>query len=205
MPHTKSKNDMSKVALIRSQKAKAEEISQREVRDMVRQAVALTGGFSDIIKDGQTVVIKPNLVSTRATTGTIGALSMPFTDPYKRNQVPPTVNGFTADWRIAKALAELVREVNPSGKLLVMECSGEGSVRKTFDVMGYTHENIPGVDRFIAMDETGDGYRAVDSPDLVTVDLKDKQRTSPCPSFCKINTTLIRPTMKPTWSFRFAA
>jgi signal transduction histidine kinase len=80
---------------------------------------------------------------------------MPFTDPYKKHQVPQTANGFTADWRIAKALVELVREFNPSGEVYVMESSGEGQMSKTFEIMGYTHENIPGVDRFIGLDETG--------------------------------------------------
>jgi uncharacterized protein (DUF362 family) len=185
MAHTDQPNENPIVALVRSHRKEASDITESEVREMVRNAVELTGGFTDTIEDGQCVVIKPNLVSTRATTGTIGALSMPFTDPYKKNQVPQTANGFTADWRIAKALVELVREVNPSGKVYVMESSGEGQVSKTFEIMGYTHENIPGVDRFIGLDETGDGYRAVDSPDFVAVDLKEKQRHKSLPAFLK--------------------
>jgi uncharacterized protein (DUF362 family) len=182
-PNTQKGNSI--VALVRSAAENASRISDDEVRQMVREAVALTGGFSDNIKDGQSVVIKPNMVSTRATTGTIGALAMLVTDPYKKNQVPPTVNGFTADWRIAKALVEMVREINPTGQVYVMESCGEGRVSQTFQIMGYTHENIPGVDHFIGLDETGDGYRAVDSADLVAVDLKDKQRHKSLPKFLK--------------------
>lgn len=173
------------VALVRSPKANANDITDDEVRRMVREAVALTGGFSDMIKDGQLVVVKPNLVSPRVTAGTIDALTMVFTDPYKKKEklFPQKANGATADWRVAKALVELVREVNPSGKVYVMECSGEGQVAKNFELLGYTHKNIPGVDKFIGLDETAGGFRDIDSPDLVAVDLKDKQQYKKLPKY----------------------
>jgi uncharacterized protein (DUF362 family) len=40
--------------------------------------------------------------------------------------------------------------------------------------MGYNHENIPGVDEFVALGETGD-YRAVDAEDIVPVEVKNRQ------------------------------
>ena len=84
---------------------------------MVCDAVEFTGGLSDIIEDGRFVVIKPNLVSTRTSLGTFGALSLFFTDPYKdSSQVPQMVNGLTVDWRVTKAMVELVRELNPSAR-----------------------------------------------------------------------------------------
>ena len=183
MVHTNKHKGNSTVALIRSSAKNATQISDLEVRQMVRDVVQLTGGFSDIIKDGEFVVIKPNLVTTRATAGTICALTMLMTDPYKKNQVPQTVNGITPDIRIAKALVELVREINPSGKVYIMECSGEGHVKEAYNRLGYTHENMPGVDKFVGLDETGDGYRAIDSEDLVAVDLKEKQQYKKLPKF----------------------
>ena len=46
-------------------------------------------------------------------------------------------------------LVEHVREQNPSGKVYIMECAGDGLTSENFKRMGYNHENIPGVDEFI--------------------------------------------------------
>ncbi len=186
MTQNKHGAENSIVSLVRSPKDDASQISDEEVREMVREAVALAGGLADIIKDGQFVVIKPNLIGTRHVAGgTLQTVGMFVTNPYRTGevQVPPKVNGMTADWRVARALVELVREVNPSGKVYVMECSGEGQVSKTFELLGYTKENLPGVDEFIGMDETGDDYQAVDSDDLEIVDLKEKQQYTKLPKF----------------------
>ena len=178
-----SVKEKSKVALIQSDKARAEQINEAEINAMVKEAIKLSGGFG-FIKDGESVVVKPNLISTRALVRTLSTLTMTMTNPYaEKTQVPVEANGLTADWRVAKAVVELIREVNPSGKVYVMECSGEGNVKETFKRLGYTHENLPGVDEFIGMDETGSHYRDVDSKDLVSVDLGDKQKYDKLPKF----------------------
>ncbi len=169
MSTSSAPNGNSTVALVRSTKAEASQITDEEVRQMVREAVDLAGGLSDIVRDGQVVVIKPNLVTTRQVTGNIKPLMMPFSNPFKEgDQVPELVNGITTDRRVTKAMVELVRELNPSGKVYIMECAGDGRTSENFKRMGYNHENIPGVDDFVAMGEQGE-HRSVDTEDVVSV------------------------------------
>ena len=178
-----SGKEKTKVALIQSDKAKAEQINEAEINAMVKEAIKLSGGF-DFIKDGEFVVIKPNLISTRTLLKTMNTMTMMMTKPYAdKTQVPAEANGLTADWRVAKAVVEMVREVNPSGKVYVMECSGEGVVQETYKRLGYTHENIPGVDKFVGLDEAGSQYRDVDSKDFVAVDLGNKQKYDKLPEY----------------------
>ena len=177
-----SSNERAKVALLQSEKAKAEQITDAEVDKMVKDAISLSGGFT-FIKDGETVVIKPNLIGTRVVPGPVGFLTMFMTDPYKRNQVPVQANGMTTDWRVTRAVVEMVRDVNPSGKVYIMECSGEGVMTETYKRLGYTLENLPGVDRIMGLDQEGRKYRDVNDKDLVSVDLGDRQRYKKLPSF----------------------
>ena len=178
-----SNKEKVKVALIQSDKAKAEQIKEEEVNAMVKEAIALAGGF-DFIKDGEFVVIKPNLVSTRTCLGTTNTLAMNMTNPYAaKTQVPVEANGITADWRVTKAVVEMVRQVNPSGKVYIMESSGEGVVQETYRRLGYTHENIPGIDKFVGLDETGSHFRDVASKDFVAVDLGDRQKYDKLPEY----------------------
>lgn len=124
------------VAVVQSQRATAEQIPDQEIAMLVEQAITTAGGF-DFIRDGQTVVLKPNLVNT-ITTG--------------NQPLPATVNGVTTDWRVTKTVAELVRKRNPAGKILVMEGSTE-STGEAFAKLGYTAENFgTAVDEFIALE-----------------------------------------------------
>lgn len=128
------------VAMVQSSKAQATDIDQAEIRTLVSDAIEKAGGL-DFIKTGQTVVLKPNLlVSTSDGFSTL---------------LPVQVNGITTDWRVAKAVAELVRaKVGPSGKILVMEGSTE-STTQAFSRLGYTAANFgTDVDEFIALEGT---------------------------------------------------
>jgi uncharacterized protein (DUF362 family) len=132
------------VALVQSDKAQAADITQADINKMVTDAVTQAGGL-DFIHDGQTVVLKPNLLThLQACWAGTATLS-------------PTVNGVSTDWRIVKATADLVRAKNPSGKILVME----GSVRSTtaaFTALGYTAANFgASVDQFMALEGTACG------------------------------------------------
>ena len=126
------------VAMVQSEKAQSSEITQEEVAAMVATAVAQAGGL-DFIRDGQTVVLKPNLVT-------------PFTDGARRTPADPLANGIATDWRVVKATADLVRAKNPTGKILVME----GSTVPTptaFAMLGYTAANFGNaVDEFVALE-----------------------------------------------------
>lgn len=161
------------VSLIQSDKKRAEDIDETEIRSMVRQAVKLAGGL-DFIKDGQLVVIKPNLVSTRPHPGPFKPGLMAFTDSHNpKTQIPEFANGITSDRRAVKAMVELIRERNPSGKVYIMECSGDGMTSRHLKQMGFTLENLPGVDQIIAIGEDGD-YGNLDSEDVVGVKVKNQ-------------------------------
>ncbi|NLZ43796.1 MAG: hypothetical protein GX894_02970, partial [Clostridia bacterium] len=93
----------STVAIVQSDKASAADIEYEEIKAMIREAVELAGGFSDLIFDGATVVIKPNLVNWTD-----------YTRPgWGGEPLSPEANGVTTDWRVTKAVVELVRELNP--------------------------------------------------------------------------------------------
>lgn len=146
--------DQSLVAVVQSTKDKASDLTLDDVRTLVTQAVTLAGGLSSIVHDGQTVVLKPNLL-------TIGSGS----------PLPAEVNGVTADWRVTKVVAELVRKLDPSGKILVMEGS-TSSTTAAFTQYKYTKENIPEVDEFIALESSGT-YGDPNANGLVVVTVPD--------------------------------
>jgi uncharacterized protein (DUF362 family) len=125
----------SVVAIVQSP-TDAVSLSLEEVRALVTDAVSQVGGVG-FISDGDSVVLKPNLVSTTTTGGV---------------KLPAEANGVTTDWRITLSVAELVRAVNPSGQILVME----GSVHDTedaFQQFGYTAANFGDtVDEFVPIE-----------------------------------------------------
>lgn len=150
----------SVVSIVQSPQAHAQDINEEEIKAMVREAVALAGGFEGLIFDGQVIVIKPNLV-------TINDYTLPG---WRGVPLAPEFNGTTTDWRVTKAVVELVRERNPTGKVYIME----GSSTRTKSAMRhyhYTPEYIPGVDEFIAIEEDSGKWREYDSPYLCKVDL----------------------------------
>ena len=126
------------VAMVQASAAQASDITQSDIASLVSSAVSQAGGL-DFIRDGQTVVLKPNLL-------------FPYNDPSKSVTADPFVNGIDTDWRVVKAVADLVRARNPSGKILVME----GSVAPTataYSILGYNSANFgTSVDEFIAVE-----------------------------------------------------
>ncbi|MCX8131892.1 MAG: DUF362 domain-containing protein [Clostridia bacterium] len=150
-------SSQSIVSVIQSDKKNAQDLTYEDIRIMVRDAVSLAGGFKDIIKDGQVVVLKPNLVQIHSDiTG---------------KRFVREVNGITTDWRVAKAVAELVREYNPTGKVYIMEGSAGDRTREAYEYLNYTHEMISGIDGFIALEESSGAWQEFASPYLVRVDL----------------------------------
>ena len=165
--------DETTVALIQSDRERAEDITEEEVRDMVREAVALAGGLEDVVANGDVVVLKPNFMAANHMAGGLGEMMSAGNEPHPASSLlSQTVNGISTDYRVAKAVAELVREQNPDGKIYVMEASGAGFTDEKMRILGYTHENIPFVDEFISMDDTGKGYETTGTAeDVVAVDL----------------------------------
>jgi uncharacterized protein (DUF362 family) len=158
---TSEKNfpSMSLVSAVQSQKKYAKDITSSEIDSMVKEAVWKAGGLRGIVKDGQVVVIKPNLVQMRQYTN--GQL------------LPKEMNAVTTDWRITKAVVDMVRDLNPKGKIYVMEGSASA---KTLDVMNhlnYTKKYMPKVDGFIGIETESGKWMDYKSPLLSKVYLKN--------------------------------
>jgi uncharacterized protein (DUF362 family) len=125
------------VAMVQSAKSQATDLTTSDVADLVASAVVQAGGL-DFIKDGQTVVLKPNLISFYQDAGTTLASK--------------TVNGVNTDWRVVKAVADLVRARNPTGKIVIMEGATLLTVR-VYSLLGYTPDNLgSSVDELVALE-----------------------------------------------------
>lgn len=148
---------VSTVAIVQSAKVNASNINSADILALVREAVNLCGGFASLIKDGDTVVIKPNLVGKM----------------YKDNiQVPDEANGMTTDYRVVQAVVTLVREVNPTGKIYVMENSANGLTRVNMDSLAYN--KITGITALYYIDEESGKWRDSNSVKLKKVKLGSK-------------------------------
>lgn len=165
--------ESSDVAMVQSDKKEAKDLTVEDIRTIVREAVSLAGGLETIVADGDVVVLKPNLMAITDSSGNFfAAMSRMSGDTHAaENLLPKEVNGVTTDWRVIKAVAEMVRELNPSGKIYVMEGSGSGLTAEKYELMGYTQENIPQVDEFISMDDSGKSYETTGGEDLLAVDI----------------------------------
>lgn len=168
-----TREDMADVALVRSERENAREITDEEVRGMVREAVKLAGGLNAIISDGDFVVLKPNMIAAKHVSG--GMLAMFDGDKYvEKKLLDPRANGIATDFRIARSVAEMVRELNPTGKIYIMETSGWGNTKRNMEILGYVPENFPMVDKIMNFDSIGiDPSKYGD--ELVAIDLGDKK------------------------------
>ncbi|HSR11772.1 MAG TPA: DUF362 domain-containing protein [Thermodesulfobacteriota bacterium] len=87
---------------------------EEEIREKVRGAVSAVGGMGRFVKPGDLVILKPNLVIS------MGAET-----------------GATVDWRVTKAVADLVKE--QGGRPVIGEsCGTGGDTEKVFQKTGYT-------------------------------------------------------------------
>jgi uncharacterized protein (DUF362 family) len=145
------------VSIIQSSKTNAEKINFDDIKSMVTEAINLSGGLEGVIKDHQVVVLKPNLVQMHVdSTGQL---------------FDKEINGATTDWRVTKAVAQVVRQYNPNGKIYIMEGSGGDSTRKTMEHLNYTHAYIPEVDEFIAIEEDTGKWQDYSSKELIKLSL----------------------------------
>jgi uncharacterized protein (DUF362 family) len=150
----------SKVAIVQSKQSEAADIQYEEIRAMIREAVSLAGGFPELVKDNSTVVIKPNLVQSYDNT-------LPG---WRGRPLSTEVNGVTTDWRVTKAVVDLVREYNPHGKVYVMEGSG-CPTKPVMNALNYIPKYIPGVDAFLAIEDDSGSWHDAKSKGLVKVKL----------------------------------
>jgi len=99
----------TKVAVVKS----PEKPDENEIEATVRKAVGLTGGLTDVIKRGDTVIIKPNLVTAK-----------------------PPETGATTDPRVCKAIANMVKELG--ARPIIAESSMIGqNTEEAIHVAGY--------------------------------------------------------------------
>jgi uncharacterized protein (DUF362 family) len=130
------------VCIVKSSQAQAQDIVFGEIEAMVSEVIEKAGGLADIISDGDTVILKPNLVCSADGTA-------------NPQQLSPEVNGITTDYRVVQAVVNLVRGINPTGKIYVMEGSAMGSTVVNMAILNYGL--ITGIDSLICLeDASGD-------------------------------------------------
>jgi uncharacterized protein (DUF362 family) len=158
---TEPQAEPSVVALVQSAKAQASALTYNDIKALVAEAVALVGGLDTIIKAGDTVVLKPNVLTTYYGWQTSGTA------------IPMTVNGVCTDWRVVQATAELVRaiigpynSVTGKGKIMLIEGSCNGNMADQFKNIGYTPANLTEVNEIIGLDTEGGAYSPGDGTNL---------------------------------------
>jgi uncharacterized protein (DUF362 family) len=151
------------ISVIQSGREKAEQITFDEVLFMVRKAVADAGGLAPVCKNGDLVVLKPNLVSLPET----------WREEYVQ------ANGKTTDWRVTRAVAMLVREINPDGEIYILEGSAMQTTREVMEKLNYDAVHIPEVDGILCLEEVSGGYGDLQSDSLVGVFLDPGSRKYP--------------------------
>jgi len=138
------------VSLVRSTKVtQASNFTYPEILAMTREAIKLAGGLEGIVKAGDVVVLKPNVIVTYYGWG-------------GGSRIPELANGVCTDRRVIQAVAEIVREIvgpynaaTGRGKIMVIEGSGSGSTAANFTNLGYTLQNFVHVDEIIALENEG--------------------------------------------------
>jgi len=103
--------ELSRVAVVRN----LEKPSDTRVNEMVKEALDKLGGIKSIVREGDTVALKPNVVT--------GTLSGP---------------GVTTDKRVVEALIKLCEEAK-AGKIMIVEGAGYFTeTSKALELSGYT-------------------------------------------------------------------
>jgi len=159
---TYTPSEPSVVSLVQSTTVtQASNLTYADIKALVTEAVALAGGLDGIIKTGDVVVLKPNVLTTYYNWATSGTA------------IPQTVNGVCTDWRVVQATAELVRAIigpyNSStgrGKIMLIEGSCNGSMSSQFANIGYTTANLTEVNQIIGLDTEGGTYSPGDGTNL---------------------------------------
>jgi len=144
------------VGIVKSFQTQAEDIEFDEILAMVSEAIAKAGGLEGIVSDGDTVILKPNLVAS--IDGTASA-----------QQLDPEVNGITTDYRVVQAVVNNVRVINPSGQIYVLEGSADGSTAANMAILNYNL--ITGIDSLIPLEEVCGAWGDTSSIHLQAVSL----------------------------------
>jgi uncharacterized protein (DUF362 family) len=150
----------SMVGLVQSDKESVTQIDAEEIDQMVRNAVDYAGGLDNIIENGNTVILKPNLVAVQVST-------------VSREFLTPGANGVVTDYRIIQSAVNIVRELNPDGKIILLEGSATGFTRENMDLMEW--DKITGLDQVIYLEEESGDWQDINAPELVKVSLPENK------------------------------
>jgi uncharacterized protein (DUF362 family) len=153
----------AKVSIVKSEESDVVNIDKFEVETMVREAVNEAGGLDDIITDGDTVVLKPNIVLY----------------DYRGLALSTSANGMVTDWRVVAATAKIVRELDPHGTIFVMEGTGGASTSGAYMLLNYTKALIPEVDAFLALEDVSGNFQEFSSDKLVAITLPEGVKLYP--------------------------
>lgn len=185
---TATTNEYSTVSITQSYEANASDLDQAEILTLVREAVKLAGGFSELVTGAASVVLKPNLVK-----------DIDYTKPgWHGDLLSEFVNGCCTDWRVTHAVATLVREINTTCKLYIMEGSS-GDTATYMKNLGYTTEHFSDITNGVIL------YILEDSSSFEDVNLLNSlysaNNTYHLDQVYKNATVLISiPTLKNHWS-----
>ncbi len=146
------------VGAVKSTQAQAADIDFAEITTMVNEAIGRAGGFADLIADGDTVILKPNLIAACDCTAAGEPLS-------------PTVNGIATDYRVIQAVVNSVRDVNPNGAVFLLEGSGVGMTAANMAVVQW--DLVTGLDSTIYLEDTGEAWFDTTSAELMGVSLPE--------------------------------
>ncbi|NQV17558.1 MAG: DUF362 domain-containing protein [Armatimonadetes bacterium] len=146
------------VGVVKSSQQQAEDIEYAEIESMVFEAIEKAGGFDNLIADGDTVVLKPNLIASRDFSN-----SPQYFDP--------EVNGVATDYRVIQATVNAVRDVNPNGIVYLLEGSGVGET--TQNMQNLLWDQVTGLDSIIYLEEIGGAWFDTTSVDLQGVSLPE--------------------------------
>ena len=159
---------LAKVAIVKSKKEYAYQLKAEDIEELIKEAVEKDGVLDTLIKDGQTVVVKPNLVG-----------NLEYSHGSKTLIPTNSINGIITNWMTIRAVVNIVRKYNPTGKVYVMEGSADGgTTRNIMAAYGYNNTNIPGVTDFIPLEETC-GWQEWNSTKLSKVTLPENKRLYP--------------------------
>jgi len=149
------------------------------IKVMVDEAIRLAGGLEGIVKYGDTVVLKPNIITTIYGWSWPSGTRIPAGASNASAAAAP--NGIVTDWRVVQAVAENVRTiigakgVAGAGKILVMESSGKGTsssgTAAQYANVGYTSSNLTAVDEILTLDAVGGAYWTNPNPSSLPSDV----------------------------------
>jgi uncharacterized protein (DUF362 family) len=128
----------SLVGAVKSSEAYAEDIDFDEILSMVSEAIDKAGGLESVVSDGDTVILKPNLISFKDFSASEDTLN-------------PEVNGIATDYRVIQAVVNAVREVNPTGKIFLMEGSGVGITAVNMSIVNW--DQVTGIDSLMYLED----------------------------------------------------